>query len=274
VAGGLWNTMVDPGQVENAVLNLAINARDAMRGQGQLTIEASNVVLDDIYARLHPEATPGEYVMLAVTDTGSGMAPEIRAKVFEPFFTTKPEGQGTGLGLSMVYGFVRQSGGHLRIDSEPEVGTRIEILLPCMTGDTWDVEEEVIKAGPRGGCDETILVCEDDDDVRTYTTEILAELGYDVLEAADGPSTLRLLAEHGRRVDLLFTDVVLPGGMSGAEVAEEARRMLPGLKVLFTTGYARDAIVHEGRLDPGVEVITKPFDFADLANRLREVLDR
>jgi CheY-like chemotaxis protein len=201
------------------------------------------------------------------------MDAETVARAFEPFFTTKEVGKGTGLGLSMVYGFVKQSGGHLQIYSEVGQGTSVKIYLPRLLGEGPEQEVEAAEAAPEGARDETILVCEDDEDVRAYTVEVLRELGYRVVEAADGAAALRLLQDPGQRVDLLFTDVVLPGGMSGAVMAREAQALRPGLKTLFTTGYARDAIVHQGRLDAGVELITKPFSYSDLAARVRDLLD-
>jgi CheY-like chemotaxis protein len=201
------------------------------------------------------------------------MDEETVSRAFEPFFTTKEVGKGTGLGLSMVYGFVKQSGGHLKIYSEPGEGTTVKIYLPRLLGQALEEEEAEEAFAPEGAREETILVCEDDDDVRAYSVEVLRELGYRVLEAHDGPSALRLLERQEGRVDLLFTDVVLPGGMTGAVLAEQARSLRPELKVLFTTGYARNAIVHHGRLDPGVELITKPFSYSDLANRVRDLLD-
>ena len=213
-------------------------------------------------------------MLIAVSDTGVGMAAEVTAKAFDPFFTTKPVGQGTGLGLSQVYGFVKQSGGHVKIYSEPGHGTTVKIYLPRLAGGAEDEEQGGVPLVPEGTREETILVCEDDDDVRAHSVDVLRELGYRVLEAHDGPSALRLLDRQEGRVDLLFTDVVLPSGMTGAVLAERARAARPGLKVLFTTGYARNAIVHHGRLDPGVDLITKPFGFSELAGRVRDVLDR
>jgi CheY-like chemotaxis protein len=215
---------------------------------------------------------PGQYVVICVSDTGSGMSRETLARVFEPFFTTKEPGKGTGLGLSMVYGFVKQSGGHVQIYSEVGQGTTVKVYLPRLLGAVQEEETAEAAIVPEGTRDETILVVEDDDDVRTYSVEILRELGYRVLEAHDGPSALRLL-ERQSRVDLLFTDVVLPGGLNGADLARDARALKPGLRVLFTTGYARDAIVHHGRLDAGVQLITKPFSYAGLATKVRDVLD-
>ncbi|MBV9881389.1 MAG: PAS domain S-box protein [Sphingomonadaceae bacterium] len=270
---GLWQVEVDPNQLENAILNLAVNARDAMPNGGKLTIETANTDIDREHAGRHGLA-PGQYAALCVSDIGSGMAADTLDRAFEPFFTTKEVGKGTGLGLSMVYGFVKQSGGHVKIDSEEGEGTTVRIYLPRLVGDAAESEERPEQAIPEGARDETILVCEDDDDVRAYTVEMLRELGYRVLEAHDAPAALRLLARQEGKVDLLFTDVVLPGGMTGAELAREARALRPDLRILFTTGYARNAIVHHGRLDPGVELITKPFAHADLAARVRDMLDR
>ncbi|MFC7555010.1 response regulator [Pseudoroseomonas wenyumeiae] len=269
IGPGLWNTLVDPGQVENALLNLAINARDAMEGHGRLTIEASNVTLDAAYARLHPEAEPGEYVMLSVTDTGSGMSPEVMEKVFEPFFTTKPEGKGTGLGLSMVYGFVRQSGGHVRIDSELGRGTTIRLYLPRCESQVD--QEEKGGTGPMLGGKETVLVVEDDAAVREVVVDTLTSLGYTVLRARDAQSAMAII-DSGMTVDLLFTDVVMPGPMRSTELVERARSMQPRMAVLFTSGYAENAIVHGGRLDAGVELLTKPYSQKALARKLRDVL--
>jgi PAS domain S-box-containing protein len=272
LAAGLWSVEADANQLENAILNLALNARDAMPSGGKLTIETANTRLDDGYALAHAEVAPGQYVVICVSDTGTGMSRDVLGQAFEPFFTTKEPGKGTGLGLSMVYGFVKQSGGHVKIYSEPGHGTCVKIYLPRLIGDRTHEETAETTIAPEGTHDETILVVEDDDDVRTYSVEILRELGYRVLEAHDGPSALRLL-ERQSRVDLLFTDVVLPGGLNGADLARDARALRPGLDVLFTTGYARDAIVHHGRLDHGVQLITKPFTYAELATKVRDVLD-
>ncbi|MYZ47782.1 PAS domain-containing protein [Propylenella binzhouense] len=273
LSAGLWSVEADANQLESAILNLAVNARDAMPDGGKLTIETANTRIDEAYAATHAEVAPGQYVVICVSDNGEGMTRETAARVFEPFFTTKEPGKGTGLGLSMVYGFVKQSGGHVKIYSEPGHGTTVKIYLPRMVHSLGE-DEEIGQAAiiPEGSQDETILVVEDDDDVRGYSVEILRELGYRVIEAHDGTAALRLLARQNR-VDLLFTDVVLPGGMNGADLARDARAIRPGLKVLFTTGYARDAIVHHGRLDPGVQLITKPFIYADLAAKVRDVLD-
>ncbi|MGN6820196.1 MAG: ATP-binding protein [Sphingomonas sp.] len=275
LAAGLWQVEADANQLENAILNLAVNARDAMPEGGKVTIETANTHFDQAYVAANAGVLPGQYVMICVSDTGMGMDADTLGRVFEPFFTTKDVGKGTGLGLSMVYGFVKQSGGHIKVYSEPGEGTTVRIYLPRLIGETVpdDARGQDVPV-PEGSRDETILVCEDDDDVRAYTVEALRELGYRVLEAHDGQSALRLLDRQEGPVDLLFTDVVLPEGMTGATVAVEARRLRPEIKVLFTTGYARNAIVHHGRLDPGVELITKPFAYSDLAARIRDLLDR
>ena len=269
VSGGLWNTLVDPFQVENALLNLAINARDAMNGHGRLTIEAGNAALDDAYAKRNAEVTPGQYVMLAVTDTGAGMSPEVRERVFEPFFTTKPEGQGTGLGLSMVYGFVKQSGGHVKIYSEEGHGTTIRIYLPRVRQE--EDRETNLEAGPSKGGTEMILVVEDDEEVRATVVEMLSDLGYRVLKAKDAQSALAII-ESGVPVDMLFTDVVMPGPLRSTELARKARERLPAIAVLFTSGYTDNAIVHSGRLDEGIELLSKPYTHEALARKTRYVL--
>ena len=271
---GLWRVEADPNQLESALLNLALNARDAMPKGGVLTIETANARLDESYAAQQSEVPPGQYAMIAVTDTGAGMSKDVLERAFEPFFTTKEVGKGTGLGLSMIYGFVKQSGGHVKIYSEEGHGTTIKIYLPRLLSDPVDGElpEELaggVEGSPRR---ELVLVVEDDDDVRTYTVESLQELGYQVIEAHDGPSALRLIAQHGAPIDLLFTDVVMPG-MSGRELADEARKLQPTLRVLYTSGYTRNAIVHGGRLDPGVEMIMKPFTFEALAEKVRDMID-
>ena len=269
VSGGLWNTLVDPFQVENALLNLAINARDAMRGHGRLTMEAGNASLDDAYAQRNAEVAPGQYVMVALTDTGSGMPPEVRERAFEPFFTTKPEGQGTGLGLSMVYGFVKQSGGHVKIYSEPGHGTTVRIYLPRVRQEE-DLETQ-IDAGPAKGGAETVLVVEDDEDVRGTVVEMLSDLGYTVLKAKDAQSALAIV-ESGVPINLLFTDVVMPGPLRSPELARKARERLPDIVVLFTSGYTDNAIVHAGRLDEGIELLSKPYTYEALARKVRHVL--
>jgi CheY-like chemotaxis protein len=272
LAGGLWSTLADANQLENALLNLAVNARDAMPDGGKLTIETANSYLDEGYARMNDDVQPGQYVGVFVTDSGTGMSPEIARQAFEPFFTTKDIGQGTGLGLSQVYGFIKQSGGHVKIYSEVGEGTTIKLYLPryhC-TGDVADTRSETREV-PRGR-GELVLVVEDDPDVRDYSVEMISDLGYSVLSAPDGATALRLLYSN-REVSLLFTDVGLPGGMNGRQLADQALRRQPRLKVLYTTSYARNAIVHQGRLDPGVEVVFKPFTYSDLAIKIRHVLD-
>jgi len=270
--GGVWQIEVDPNQLETTLLNLALNARDAMPRGGKLTIETSNVYLDEEYTRANPEVGPGDYVLLAVSDTGSGMDEATLARAFEPFFTTKAAGQGTGLGLSQVYGFVKQSGGHVKIYSEPGQGTTVRIYLPRQTR-TAAIAPRPLPDVPRadsGG--EVILVVEDDAGVRSYVTEVLNELGYRVIEGADGSSGLAALERGETQVDLLLTDVILPD-FNGRELADRARQKRPDLKVLFMTGYSRNAIVHQGRLDPGVALIQKPITQAALAARVRDVLD-
>jgi len=272
LSGGLWKAHIDPNQLENAVLNLAVNARDAMPNGGRLSIETANAYLDEVYVREHDDLSPGQYVVICVADNGVGMTQETLAKAFEPFFTTKDVGHGTGLGLSQVYGFVKQSGGHIRIESEPGIGTTVRFYLPRRFG--ADQQNEVGKPDrppPAGSIDETILVVEDENSVRISSVGMLRELGYRVLDATDGHRALHFLeGEPGIR--LLFTDVGLPGGLNGKQLADKARRLRPAIKVLFTTGYARDAIVHRGRLDPDVALIAKPFTYEALAEKVREIL--
>ncbi|AZV19980.1 MULTISPECIES: CHASE3 domain-containing protein [unclassified Mesorhizobium] len=270
LAGGLWKTHADPSQIENAVLNLAVNARDAMGDDGKLTIETANSHLDDSYAAAHAEVAAGQYVMIAVSDTGSGMTPDVIAKAFEPFFTTKAVNKGTGLGLSQVFGFVKQSGGHVNIYSEPGEGTTIKIYLPRYFG-----AEEPAVTTRRGDntaapVTETILVVEDDARVRVSTTEAIRELGYTVIHAASGEEALQKLAENPN-VALLFTDIVMPV-MNGRKLAEEAVARMPLLKVIFTTGFTRNAVVHNGVLDHDVHFLAKPFTIEQLAAKLRDVL--
>jgi len=273
LAGGIWRISADVTELENTLLNLVINARDAMRGGGKLTIETANALLDEAYAAAHAEVTAGQYVAISVSDTGLGMTREVAAKAFEPFFTTKDVGQGTGLGLSQVYGFIKQSGGHVQISSEPGAGTTVTLYLPRLLGAAGEAAQPHAALTPVGRArGETILVVEDDAAVRAAAIEMLRELGYRVLEAADGRAALRLL-EAEPEVTLLFTDVGLPGGLNGRQLAREAQRRRTGLKVLFTTGYARDAIVHQGRLEAGVELIVKPFTSAGLGAKLRHLLE-
>jgi PAS domain S-box-containing protein len=271
VAARLWTTLADGSQLENVVLNLAINARDAMPEGGKLTLEAGNMTLDDAYTADVPDLAPGQYVMLAVSDTGQGMPPEVVAQAFEPFFTTKPEGQGTGLGLSMAYGFAKQSGGHIRIYSEVGHGTTIRLYLPR------SFEKEIVpppvSAGPVQGGDETVLVVEDDAAVQAAVVHTLQSLGYRVLRASDAQAGLTIL-QSGAHVDVLVTDVVMPGSLRSPELAQRARQLVPGIAVLFTSGYTENAIVHGGRLDPGVELLSKPYRQEDLARKLRHVLSR
>ncbi len=270
-----WAIEVDLNQMENALLNLAVNARDAMPDGGKLTIEVANTQIDNLYAAQEDDVQPGQYVLICLSDTGEGMDAETLSHAIEPFFTTKEVGRGTGLGLSMVYGFIKQSGGHIRVYSEVGEGTSVKIYLPRYHGlvPANDQLEETSCPAVIGG-DETVLVCEDDEKVRAYAVEVLTELGYHVIEAGNGPAALEALDQADEPIHLLFTDVVLPGGMTGADVAREAAARRPEIKILFATGYARNAIIHHGRLDPGVELLTKPFTYADLAGKVREVLDR
>lgn len=273
LAGGAWPAEVDPSQLENAILNLAVNARDAMPKGGKLTIEVQNAFLDDDYAEFESDIAPGQYVLVAVSDSGHGMAPEIAAHAFEPFFSTKDRARGTGLGLSQVYGFVKQSGGHVRIYSEVGLGTTVKLYLRRYAGDVVPiVEARRNESTPIGSSGETILVVEDDANVRATSVETLKLLGYSVIEAEDGPSALRVI-ETDTAIALLFTDVVMPG-MSGRELAEAAQQLRPALRTLYTTGYTRNSIVHGGRLDPGVDLIQKPFAIDQLARKIRAVLDR
>jgi PAS domain S-box-containing protein len=266
----LWKVEVDPHQLENAILNLAVNARDAMPSGGGLTIEARNVEVQDARPG---GCLPGAYVVVSVTDSGTGMSPQTVAKVFDPFFTTKEVGKGTGLGLSMVYGFVKQSGGHITIDSAEGRGTAVRLYLARKQQDVLLEIEERRPSARMGNADETILVVEDDDDVRAYTVGILRELGYQVVEAQDGDGALRLLGGHDVGATLLLTDVVMPR-MSGPELASRAKALHPELRVLFTSGYTRDAIMRDDRLDPDVDLLSKPFTYATLAAKVRELLDR
>jgi signal transduction histidine kinase/CheY-like chemotaxis protein len=270
-AAGLWPAQVDPGQLENALLNLCLNARDAMPRGGRLTLETANARLDADYAARHAEVVPGQYVMVAVTDTGAGIAPEHLKRVFEPFFTTKEPGKGTGLGLAMVYGFIKQSAGHVSVYSEPGQGTSVKLYLPRATSAAVPGAEGAGEAAPQGGrgC---ILLVEDDEQVREYAAAQLRSFGYTVLEAADGPAALTLLQQRGP-IDLLFTDVVMPGGMNGRVLADTARGLQPGLRVLYTSGYTENAIVHHGRLDEGARLLSKPYRRSELDRAVREALE-
>ena len=267
----LWPVEVDQNQVESAILNLAVNARDAMPSGGKLTIETQNTFLDESYVATDAEVRPGQYVAICVSDTGSGISEGNLARVFEPFFTTKELGRGTGLGLSMVYGFVKQSGGHITIYSEEGQGTTVKLYFPRRQTAEEEPPEEVEHERPTASGDEVILVVEDNPDVRAFSVMCLTELGYQVIQASDAEGAATML-RSGERVDLLFTDVVLPG-RTGRALATEAGELRPGLKILFTTGYSRNAIVHHGRLDAGVRLLQKPFTFDQLADRVREVLD-
>ncbi len=270
VSGGLWNTLIDPSQLENAILNLAINSRDAMEGRGRLTIETGNAVLDDDYALSHDDVRPGQYVLVAVTDTGSGISPDIIEHVLEPFFSTKTDGKGSGLGLSMVYGFLKQSGGHLKIYSEVGHGTTMKLYMPR----TMQAEDSLSdqKAIPVTGGTETVLVVEDDDGVRETSVALLTDLGYRVLKAHDAQSAFAIVSS-GVQIDLLFTDVVMPGPMRSTELARKAKAQFPGIAVLFTSGYTENSIVHGGRLDAGVDLLSKPYTREALARKVRHVLN-
>jgi signal transduction histidine kinase/CheY-like chemotaxis protein len=277
LAAGLWPVFADANQLENAVINLAVNARDAMPDGGRLTIETANAYLDEEYASHFGDVSAGQYVLLSVSDTGTGIPPDVLQRAFEPFFTTKGVGKGSGLGLAMVHGFVKQSGGHIRIYSEEGHGTAVKIYLPRL------MQAEEVAAAPaatarqptgetRARPLETVLLVEDNDGVRGYTKSALEELGYRVLDATDAAQALRLLGGEPR-IDLLFTDVVLPGGTSGRELADRVVLQRPGLPVLFTTGYTRNAIIHHGRLDPNVNLLNKPYTQQDLARKIRQLLE-
>lgn len=270
-AGGLWRAEIDPGQLEAALVNLAVNARDAMPEGGRLTIETSNAMLDDSYADANNDVKPGQYVMISVTDTGTGMTKETLERAFEPFFTTKGSGRGSGLGLSMVFGFVKQSGGHAKIYSELGEGTSIKIYLPRSHG-AGEAAYEPAGAAPESTGTGHILVVEDDELVRQNVLHQLADLGYHVTGAENGAKALHIL-KADESIDLLFTDVVMPGGMNGRQLAEAAAKLRPGLKVLFTSGYTENAIVHQGRLDRGVQLLSKPYRREELAAKIRKVME-
>ena len=270
---GLWQIEVDANQLESALVNLAINARDAMPNGGKLTIEAANVHVDDQYVRSNPEMTSGQYVAICVTDTGIGMSPDTLNHAFEPFFTTKELGQGTGLGLSQVYGFVKQSGGHVKIYSELGQGTTIKIYMPRYLGKALSEEPAADEPLAEGEQTETILVVEDDADLRSYLAEILRGLKYRVITTPNAQSALMTLRANAQHVDLLLTDIIMPG-MTGRELGKQAQEVRPALQVLYMTGYSRNAVVHQGRLDEGVELLQKPVSQGELANRVRAILDR
>ena len=268
----LWTTRIDPHQLENALLNLGVNARHAMPDGGKLIIEASNKVLDEIYVELHPDVAPGHYVVVAVTDTGIGMTAEILQRIMEPFFTTKPVGKGSGLGLSMVQGFAKQSGGHLKVYSEPGVGTTVNLYLPrAWTGAESEAAPSRPEA-PASGGGELVMVVEDDPYLRGLTLKILAGLGYRTIEAEDGPAACAIF-DRVDRIDLLLTDIVLPKGIYGPELARLAQLRLPDIKILYMSGYPRDAVVRDRMLDTGTHLLSKPFSKAALAAILRQVLD-
>jgi signal transduction histidine kinase/CheY-like chemotaxis protein len=272
LAGGLWRTFADPAQLESAIINLAINARDAMPTGGKLTIETANSDLDERYARAHAEVEPGQYVLISVSDTGTGMAPEVVERAFDPFYTTKGAGKGTGLGLSQVFGFVKQSGGHVKIYSEIGRGTTVKVYLPRRLGAAnTTLADEVEKAAlPLGTPDTIVLVVEDEEPVRHMTVDALRELGYTVVQASDGKEALQHL-QLQPRVDVMFTDIVMPD-MTGRELVDQARKSRPDLKVLYTTGYTRNAVVHNGVLDRDVAFLPKPFTLEQLAAKIHDVL--
>jgi CheY-like chemotaxis protein len=271
-SAGLWEIEADANHLESAIVNLAINARDAMPNGGKLTLEAANISADDDYCRLNPELAPGQYVAICVTDTGGGMSRDVLSHAFEPFFTTKEPGHGTGLGLSQVYGFVKQSGGHAKIYSEVGQGTTIKMYFPRFSGSTGREEiapEEIAE----GELSETILVVEDDEDLRVYISDVLRDLNYRVLSARSAQAALTILLQDDSKVDLLLTDVVMPG-INGRELGRRAHQIRPGLKILYMTGYSRNAVVHQGRLDEGVNLLEKPISQAKLALKVREILDQ
>jgi len=273
LAGGLWRTHLDAGQLENALVNLAVNARDAMESGGKLTIETANTHLDETYAAANSDVLAGQYVVICVTDNGTGMPAHVIERAFDPFFTTKGPGKGTGLGLSQVFGFTKQSGGHLKIYSEEGVGTTVKLYMPRWFGadEGGRVAASVNQEMPRGASDEIVLVVEDEQRVRHLTVDTLRELGYTVVQASDAVQALEQVRVQPR-IDLLFTDIVMPG-LNGRELADRARDARPGLRVLYTTGYTRNAVVHNGMLDPGVALLGKPFSMRQLAQRVRVMMD-
>jgi CheY-like chemotaxis protein len=270
LAEDAWTALVDPSQLTTAILNLALNARDAMPGGGKLVLETRNVYLDEGYASMHNEVAPGNYVMIAVSDTGSGIPAAYLERVFDPFFTTKEVGKGTGLGLSMVFGFVKQSGGHIKIYSEEGHGTTIRIYLPRSSGLGQTATEALIAPTIQRG-HEVVLIVEDDPLVRQYVITQIQSLGYSTLDAANATEALDII-DNEPTIDLLFTDVIMPGPMNGRHLVDEALRRRPALKTLFTSGYTENAIVHHGRLDSGVLLLAKPYRKAELARMLRQAL--
>jgi CheY-like chemotaxis protein len=265
--GTLWSLSADQSQLENALINILINSRDAMPNGGKIVIKGGNSTLSDERGSI----PPGDYVRFSIADTGFGMSPDVLQNIFNPFFTTKDAGKGTGLGLSMVHGFVKQSGGHITIYSEAGHGTIVRLYLPLVAASDAEAQTPPA-AGPNAGGSETILVVEDDALVRAAAVTSLGDLGHNLIEAADGPEAKTIL-DTGVHVDLLFTDVVMPGGMTGRMLADEAVRERPQLRVLYTSGYTDNTIVHHGRLDPGVHFLSKPYRLRDLAQRVRQVLD-
>jgi CheY-like chemotaxis protein len=269
-AAGLWRALVDVSQLETALVNLAVNARDAMPHGGKLTIETSNVYLDRTYTEGQDEVAPGQYVLVAVTDTGTGISSEVLDHVFEPFFTTKPVGQGTGLGLSQVHGFVKQSGGHVSIYSEIGHGTTVKLYLPRSKDDAEAAVPEEGRRADRNRKNLTVLIVDDEPGVREFAIEALMELGYDVLDAENGDQALQIV-ERGAQPDILLTDVVMPG-KSGRVLADIAKAKLPGLRVVYMTGYTQNAIVHNGTLDPGIHLMVKPFTLDQLGHELEAIM--
>ena len=270
---GSWQIEADPNHLETALLNLVINSRDAMPDGGKVTIEVTNIFADEEYCRRNPELSPGQYVLICVSDTGCGMPSDVLDRAFEPFFTTKELGHGTGLGLSQVYGFVKQSGGHVKIYSEDGQGTTVSIYLPRFTRPADSDEPPAYDMPGRSEAGEVILVVEDDEDLRSYLTEALRSLGYSVLASAHAQGALAILSRDASRIDLMLTDVVMPG-MNGRELGRRAQEIRPGLRVLYMSGYSRNAVVHQGRLDDGIELLQKPITQTHLASRVRDVLDR
>lgn len=277
LAADLWPTFADKNEIENALINLCVNARDAMPKGGRLTIETANVDLDEAYAAQFEDVAPGQYVLLSVADTGTGVPPDLLEQIFEPFFTTKPPGKGSGLGLAMVHGFVKQTGGHIRLYSEVNYGTTVKIYLPRLGQDERPIAAPASKVAPaaqspRAAPKETVLLVEDNPGVRNYAKTALQELGYRVIEASEVAQAMQVINDHAERIDLLFTDVVLPDA-TGRTLADAVLKLRPNLPVLFTTGYTRNAIVHQGRLDADVRLLAKPYTQQDLAKKIREMLD-